>query len=163
MTETTELDPTLAVVAELLDRELGSLGADVAATPEALLWTALPGVVNPMGTLALHLCGNLRHFIGALLGDDGYVRDRVAEFARRDASGDELVAEIARTREAVAKALQGLDPNRLDQPMEGLPERYAGRSARFFLIQLALHAAWHRGQGDYLRRALVAMDQAEDV
>ena len=156
MTGPTALDPTLSVIAELLDRELGSLAADIEATPQSLLWTALPGVVNPMGTLALHLCGNLRHFIGALLGGDGYVRDRTGEFSRRDASGDELVAEIARTREAVAGA-------RLDQPMEGLPERYAGRSARFFLIQLALHAAWHRGQGDYLRRTLVAMDQAEAV
>jgi hypothetical protein len=60
-------------------REVEAYGSDAA------LWRAVPGVSNSGGMLALHLAGNLRHFIGAVLGGTGYVRDREAEFARRGA------------------------------------------------------------------------------
>jgi hypothetical protein len=58
-------------VKHILVRDLNAMAGEVADTPDEYLWEALPGVINPVGTLALHICGNLRHFIGALLGSDG--------------------------------------------------------------------------------------------
>ena len=66
----------------ILTRDLNALAQEVEATPDGLLWQGLPGFPNSMGTLAFHLCGNLRHFIGHEIGGDGYERDRNAEFCR---------------------------------------------------------------------------------
>lgn len=142
-------------VSDIMLRDLASLAEEVEATPDGLLWATVPGVTNPVGTLALHLCGNLRHFVGALLGGDGYVRDRAAEFARRDVSKEELLSEIRATREAVGRALASLPPGRMDEPMPDPPPRHAGRSVGYFLIQMSCHLSWHRGHLNYLRRILV--------
>ena len=70
----------------LFGRDLNKLMDELRAYPdEAALWwlpEPSPGsdIKNSAGTLALHLVGNLRHFVGADLGGVPYVRDRVAEF-----------------------------------------------------------------------------------
>lgn len=152
----------IADVAEILDRDLAALADEVTDTADDDLWLALPGVTNPVGALALHLCGNLRHFVGAGLGDDGYVRRRDQEFDRRDVSRPDLLAEILATRRAVSVALERLDPARLDEPMPVTPPRHAGRTVGFFLVQLCCHLSRHRGQLDYLRRVLAARRQTAD-
>ena len=50
-------------------RELTTLRAEVLSYPDdASIWALPAGAPNAGGTLVLHLCGNLRHFIGAGLG-----------------------------------------------------------------------------------------------
>ena len=72
-------------MAQVLDRDLAQLRGEVEAYPDdASLWRLHPGIFNSGGGgggLVLHLTGNLLHFIGAVLGGSGYVRDRDAEFA----------------------------------------------------------------------------------
>ncbi len=95
-----------ADVAAVLDRDLRALRRELEAYPdERLIWKEVPGMPNAAGTLALHLAGNLQHYIGARWGGTGYVRNRDAEFARRDVPRAELVAEIERARKAVAEGL----------------------------------------------------------
>src|SRR3954449_6780680 len=95
----------LASVATILDRELATLQREVEAYPdESDLWREVPGVANVGGTLALHLAGNLQHYFGARLANSGYVRDRAAEFARRDVPRSELVREIEAARASVKAA-----------------------------------------------------------
>ena len=142
----------LTDVREILMRDLAELEREVSETAEAQLWTALPGIINPVGTLCHHLCGNLRHFVGAVLGGDGYVRDRDDEFAARGLSRDALLLEIRQTREAVGDALARLDASRLAEPMPDTPPQHRGRSIGFFLVQLCCHLSRHRGQLNYLRR-----------
>jgi len=139
-------------VAALMARELDTLAREVEAYPdEAAIWTVHPDAPNSGGVLARHLCGNLRHFVGAVLGATGYQRDREAEFRAPHASRAELLAEISRTRAAVAATLAGLAPARLAEPY---PQALAGH--RFttgdFLLHLAIHLAYHLGQVDYHRR-----------
>lgn len=143
-----------ADVAIILDRDLGVMAAEVAATPEADLWRILPGINNSVGNLCLHLCGNLRHFIGAVLGSDAYVRDLEGEFKKRGIPREALLAEIKATRQAVNTALAGMDPARLTEPMPKAPPHHQGRSVGFFLIQLCCHFSRHEGQMNYLRRIL---------
>ena len=141
-------------VSEIVVRDLGALAQEVEQCPDEQLWVAPPGIQNPVGTLALHLCGNLRHFIGHGLGQDGYVRDREAEFGARDVSKAEILEEIGATQAAVLSALSALQPEQLEEAMPVTPPQHEGRSTAFFLVQLCCHLAWHRGQLNYLRRML---------
>ena len=50
-------------------------------------------------------------------------------------------------------------PPRLDVPMPSPPPHHAGRTVRFFLIQLNTHLSRHTGQANYLRRILTADGQ----
>ena len=141
-------------VSEILCRDLQAVAASVEATPEEHLWIVPPGVTNSIGTLDFHVCGNLRHFVGATLGGDGYVRDRESEFRSHAVNRRDLLSELAATEAAVRAALNQVSAEALASPMPGAPARHEGRSVGFFLIQLCCHLSWHRGQLDYLQRVL---------
>ncbi len=133
-------------------RDLRALSREVTAYPsDESLWQPVPGITNTGGTLALHLTGNLQHFVGAVLGGSSYRRDRDAEFNRRDATRAELAAEVERAIAAVEATLPRLTPAQLEAPF---PQEVGGKrlpTARF-LTHLASHLAYHLGQLDYHRR-----------
>lgn len=138
----------------MLLRELESLERELSLfSKEEQIWSIVPGISNSSGTLALHLCGNLQHYIGAVLGANGYVRDRELEFARRGVSRAALVSEIRQTMGVVRDVLKGLTP---DQLALEYPEEVAGArvATGLFLLHLASHLSHHLGQVGYLRRAL---------
>src|SRR6186713_2326213 len=71
-------------IAALLQRELAGFEREIGLFPDdETLWRTMPGVPNSAGNLALHVAGNLQHFVGAVLGGSAYVRDRNGEFSRR--------------------------------------------------------------------------------
>lgn len=135
-------------------RELRAVKREIEAYPDdASIWRAIAGVPNTGGTLALHLAGNLQHFFGAILAQDGYVRDRDAEFARRDVSRRDLLTGLDAAIASVERTLAGLTDERMAAPY---PEQIAKRtvSTSVFLLHLANHLAYHLGQLDYHRRAV---------
>ena len=141
-----------AGIAAILDRDLRALGRELEAYPdEQGIWRELPGVPNSAGTLALHLAGNLQHYIGARLAGTGYLRDRDAEFARRDVPRVELLAEVERARASVGAGLAALEPAALERDY---PEMVAQSRVRTgdYLIHLCTHFAYHLGQVDVHRR-----------
>lgn len=138
----------------LLVRELEAFGRELSLFPnDELVWATLPGISNSAGTLALHVCGNLQHFVGGILGATGYVRDRDAEFSQRGVSRTALAREISQTIHVVESVLPRLSSR--DLTLE-YPEAVGG--VRFttglFLLHLSTHIAHHLGQAGYLRRAL---------
>jgi uncharacterized damage-inducible protein DinB len=141
-------------LAAVLARDLRALRREVEAyTDERDLWRVVPGITNPGGTLALHLAGNLRHFIGTVLGGTGYVRDRAAEFARRDVPRAELLRQIDETVAVVARTLATLGDEALARPFPQAPGG-ASVTTETFLLHLATHLTYHLGQIDYHRRML---------
>lgn len=148
--------PDLEFLRHILTRDLQALAKEVLATPDDVLWSTTDGVTNSVGTLSVHLCGNLRHFVGHLLGQDGYIRNRDLEFAGPPIPKQEVLLEIENTRKAIDRALLHLDPGILDEPMPSPPPHHEGRSVRFFLMQLSCHLSRHMGQLNYLRRILEA-------
>jgi len=139
-------------LAELFARDLQRLESAVAAyATDDALWTLSGQVRNPGGTLCLHLCGNLRHFVGHVLGGLPYIRDREHEFGARDRTKVELLAEVERTRNDVAQALARLTPEQLEAPY---PQRVLERewNTAAFLLHLYGHLNYHLGQLDYHRR-----------
>jgi hypothetical protein len=136
------MGPSLAAgVAAILDRDLRALRRELEAYPdERQIWQEVPGLPNTAGTLALHLAGNLQHYIGARWGGTGYVRNRDAEFARRGVSRAELLSEVEHARAAVAAALPGVSAEALGQDF---PEAIADRHIRTdeYLVHLCAHFA----------------------
>ena len=137
---------------KVIVRDLRALAEELKAyEDEEAIWLAPPGVPNSPGTLALHLAGNLRSFIGAHLGGTGYVRDREWEFAAHDVSRDELLGEIEEAIAAVDKGLTAISDEDLEQDF---PVSFKDRtlSTGLFLTHLVAHFAYHLGQVDYHRR-----------
>ena len=118
---------------------------------EADIWRTPPGISNAGGTLALHLVGNIRTFIGAVLGHSGYVRDREAEFARRNVPRAELLALVDEAIEAVKTYMPKVTEADLEKPY---PVAVAGYTITTgdFLLHLVSHLGYHLGQVDYHRR-----------
>jgi uncharacterized damage-inducible protein DinB len=133
-------------------RELGAVRRSVEAYPDdASLWKAPSGLPNTGGTLALHIAGNLQHYFGAVLGKSTYVRNRDAEFARRDVSRAEILNEVDAASAAVELGLRELTEDSLQAPF---PVEVGGRrvATADYIVHLLSHLAYHLGQLDYHRR-----------
>ena len=152
-----------SVVQTIILRELGAVRRSVEVYPdEASLWAERPGLPNSGGTLTLHLVGNLQHYIGAVLGQSGYRRDRDAEFARRDVPRSVLLDEIDAAQAAVERGFGALTEEALAEPY---PEPVAGRAVATgdYLVHLAAHLAYHLGQLDYHRRVVTGERRSVDA
>lgn len=138
----------------ILVRELRSFEREIEMFPdEELVWQTAPGVTNSAGNLAMHVCGNLQHYVGRVLGGTDYVRDRDLEFSRRSGSREEIAREIHATIEVIEHVLPRLTAAALDADY---PEAVSGLTVNTgqFLLHLSAHLAYHLGQAGYLRRIL---------
>lgn len=138
----------------IMRRELQGLKSELRAFPnESDIWRTVPGLPNSTGTMALHVAGNLQHYVGAQLGGSGYVRDRDAEFSRRGLSVADLTGEVDETIAALDATFVTLEEKAMSRPY---PEEIAGvrPTAGEFLVHLVAHLAYHLGQIDYHRRCV---------
>lgn len=144
----------------ILARELDGMAREIGAFPDdTSVWQTAPGVTNAAGNLALHLAGNVQHFIGTLLGRTGYVRNREAEFGRRSGTRAELVEELERARAVVQTVLPGLPATALEATISH-PQLPGPIPAQRLLVHLCAHAGFHLGQAGYLRRVLTAENRS---
>ena len=148
--------PRIAVmiddVRRLLVRELQTFALEVELFPDdESLFRTVPGVTNSAGNLALHVSGNLQHFVGAVLGGTGYVRNRDAEFQAHSGRREDVARALHETATAVTETLGRLPEEALEKPY---PQPVADLElpCRLFLIHLAVHLSFHLGQAGYLRR-----------
>jgi hypothetical protein len=144
----------------MMNRELNSLINELELFPDDdTIWNTLPGITNSAGNLTLHLCGNLNHFIGAVLGQTSYIRDRESEFNRKSGSRLELIEQIRKT----AKMINSVLPNlKKDIISADYPQKVSGVDLQCgrFLLHLAIHLSHHLGQIGYLRRILTENNQS---
>ena len=136
---------------EIFDRDLKKLKEEILLyKSDADLWKLSPGIANSTGTLALHIAGNIHHFIGAVLGKSGYVRQREKEFADRNVSRDILVKGLDDSIVIVNKILPMITDAQLEQDY---PIEFMGkRKTASVLIILVSHLGYHLGQVNYHRR-----------
>ena len=138
----------------LYTRDLNKLAEEIKLYPtEDAIWKVVPGITNSAGNLCLHLCGNLQHFIGTVLGNTTYVRNREAEFASKNIPREKLLEEIEVTKASIAQTLPDLPHELLHAPY---PVEVFGHpmATVFFLMHLATHLGYHLGQVNYHRRLL---------
>ena len=139
---------------KLYRRDLEKLITELESYPtEESLWQISGEIKNSAGNLALHLIGNLNHFIGVKLGGIDFVRDRESEFALRDVPRAEIILKLHDTLVVLETTLPTLDAAALENtyPLEvmGYP-----MSTGYFLIHLYGHLSYHLGQVNYHRRLL---------
>jgi len=138
----------------LFDRDLNRLSKEIENyEDEKNLWTTSGQITNSAGNLALHLIGNLKHFIGKEIGGYEYQRNREFEFAGKDVPRYELLEEIKSCKNQVIVSLEGMDDSLLS---ENYPLEVFGHQMDhyFFLLHLYGHLNYHLGQINYHRRFL---------
>lgn len=119
---------------------------------EITLWVKRGEINNSSGNLALHICGNLQHFIGSVLLGNGYVRDRKFEFEGK-VNRDQVLSEIDETLEVVKSFfIEASTALYLEKyPLEVLGSEM---SIFYFLVHLHGHLNYHLGQINYHRRIM---------
>jgi hypothetical protein len=136
--------------AHIFEKDLKRLKDELSLYPdESLLWQVKPGVTNSGGNLALHLLGNLNHFIGALIGGNGYVRNREAEFGFKNVPRKQLLADIEKTIDVVKESFGKM--KEADMHKE-FPERKGTIESN--LVHFVAHFNYHLGQINYHRRII---------
>jgi len=138
----------------MFNRELNSYKKEIRFfLNEDSLWEKPEGITNSAGNIVLHICGNLNHFVGAVLGNTGYVREREKEFSTTGKSSSELLLLLEKTQKTVLKTIDNIDEDSLSEiyPLVvGDSTFTVGR----FLMHLETHLAFHLGQLGYLRRII---------
>ena len=144
----------LSTLKEIFERDLNKVKKEIDLyEKEELIWLVRSEVNNSAGNLVLHLCGNLKHFIGAILGNTGFKRDREVEFSAKNVSRESLHKQIDETHKVVLETLDNMNELELEAtyPINVLRE---DMSTEFFLTHLATHLSYHLGQLTYHRRLI---------
>lgn len=140
----------------LFIRDLTKLKTEIEAyRNEKTLWNTDKDILNSAGNLCLHLAGNLNTYIGAQLGNSGYIRQRDLEFSLKDVPRSELIQKVEKTIDVIHYTFNKLTEEDLnkDYPIEPLGYKM---TIGYFLIHLYGHLSYHLGQINYHRRLLDA-------
>lgn len=127
----------------------------LAYADEETLWVISGEIKNSAGNLAQHLVGNLKLFVGKIMGDIDYTRERDREFNERQFTRAQLLTLLEETATTIERSLTGKDAAFLDQPF---PQEVVAikedQTNGFMLTYLYAHLNYHLGQINYHRRLL---------
>ncbi len=140
-------------LAGLFDRELNRLKTEINNyNRESAIWQKDKQINNSAGNLALHLCGNLEHFIGHVLGGSSYQRNRKNEFEGR-VTREEIAILIDSARKHVKATLEKLtnEEGQKEFPIQVFDRPF---STEEFIYHLYGHLTYHIGQISYHRRLI---------
>lgn len=138
----------------LLDRDIERLKEEINGyADEEKLWQTAGAIKNSGGNLCLHLIGSLNHFIGAVLGNTGYVRNYDQEFVLKNISKNQLLSELDQTRHIVKNTLLTLNDEDLNNTY---PVKWQQQDVPvyWFISHLLTHVNYHLGQINYHRRLI---------
>ncbi|MDD7887776.1 DinB family protein [Flavivirga sp. 57AJ16] len=139
---------------EIFTRDLNKLKIEIEGYKnEENLWLVDKEITNSAGNLCLHIVGNLNHFIGAILGHSGYIRQRDLEFSLKNVSKTELLQQVDDTIDLVENVLEKLSAADLEKqyPLVLFKEPM---STEYFLVHLTTHLSYHLGQINYHKRLM---------
>ena len=100
----------------IFERDLLKLKSEIKSySLESDLWLVDRSISNSAGNLAMHLIGNLNHFVGAQLGKTGYLRNREFEFSGKNIPKQTLLQQIDDTIAMLHVTLDGLSESKLQE------------------------------------------------
>jgi len=144
----------LETLRTLFRRDLEKLKKEISLyTNENKIWYTEKAISNSAGNLCLHLVGNLNTYIGAELGNSGYIRNRDLEFSLKDIPRQELIEKVEDTITVVESTLDKMTEDQLNKEYPALVFKEK-TSIEYMLIHLATHLGYHLGQVNYHRRLL---------
>ncbi len=149
---------------EILDHfriHFKQLKSEIDAYPDdSSLWETRAGISNSAGNLCIHLMGNLNHYIGFVLGQTSYKRDRELEFSIKNLTKKELITRIDKTKMMLEQSFEEIANVDLPYPDGYFDQK--GINIKFALIKLITHFNYHLSQINYHRRILFP-DSAKPV
>lgn len=123
---------------------------------EEQIWHRGSDAANAAGNLVLHLCGNVRQWIGMGVAGLPDVRNRDAEFAAREGlSKQELAGKLQGTVREAAGILRGLPPGELARRTVVQGYDVTVLEAIYHVVE---HFSGHTGQIIFLSKALRGED-----
>lgn len=139
---------------EIFERDLNKLIEEINLyKQEESLWEIKEGISNSAGNLCLHLVGNLNHFIGATLGQTGYIRHREDEFNLKNILRTDLIININNCALIVKETIEKLTVEDLNKDFP-LEKHGSVVSTTHMLVHLLVHLGYHLGQINYHRRLI---------
>jgi uncharacterized damage-inducible protein DinB len=120
------------------------------------IWTRNADNVNSIGNLILHLCGNVRQWIGFGIGELADQRDRDGEFAAR--GGLEPAELIERSRKTVSDAIDILGNFDSARLMDKVTIQNIEVTKMEAIFQVVEHFAQHTGQIMFITKMLTGDD-----
>lgn len=139
-------------LSNLFERDLEKLKTELLAYEnEGTMWVVAPGISNSAGNLGLHIIGNLKNFVGAVLGNTGYVRNRDAEFTTVDVPREKIIADIDEVIGIIKTTVATLTTAQLEEiyPEDKWKDPV---TVHHLLLHLLTHLSYHLGQINYHRR-----------
>ena len=144
----------IEIITSLFERDINKLTEELMLyKSEEDVWKIKEGISNSGGNLVLHLLGNLNHFIGATLGNTGYVRERDKEFSLKKISRIQLVEDLKKVNEVIKNTLPLLSNQDIEKDFP-VPLNDKTLSTSFVLLHLLAHFSYHLGQVNYHRRLI---------
>jgi uncharacterized damage-inducible protein DinB len=141
-------------IEQLFTRDLKKLQQELESyEDDFLLWQTIDGINNSAGNLCLHLIGNLNTYIGATLGNTGYIRNRELEFSLKNIPTPTLLGDIDKLIMIIKETLHKIKD---DELYENYPSEVLGypMTKLYFLMHLQAHLNYHLGQINYHRRII---------
>ncbi|WP_299885854.1 DinB family protein [uncultured Lacinutrix sp.] len=139
---------------KLFKRDLERLKTEICLYKnESNLWVTPKDISNSAGNLCLHLVGNLNHFIGATIGNTGYVRQRDLEFSLKDVPREALLQQVDAVIIIIENTLKTLTATDLQKEYKRRVNEDT-MTTEYFLVHLTMHLAYHLGQINYHRRLI---------
>jgi hypothetical protein len=131
----------------------GYIETCISSLDEDQIWQ---GPQNSIGNLVLHLCGNVRQWIGSSIGGQPDIRQRDREFAADSRiPTEELRLLLSGTIDAALSILEKLPPDRLT-------ERVATQDGERFVLeviyQVVGHFQQHAGQIIFATKQITGED-----
>jgi uncharacterized damage-inducible protein DinB len=120
------------------------------------IWTRNADNVNSIGNLILHLCGNVRQWIGFGIGELADQRDREGEFAAR--GGLEPAELIELSRKTVSDAIGILGSFAAARLLEKVTIQNSEVTKMEAIYQVVEHFAQHTGQIIFVTKMLTGDD-----
>ena len=121
--------------------------------PDAVLWGKPESVPNSIGALVRHLSGNLNHYFGAGVLNNGYIREREQEFHAPPVGRESLVADLKAAVATARAAVATIDEQRALEP-HTTPCGQKSESLTYHIARLTTHFAYHVGEAYYASRLI---------
>jgi len=136
------------------------LTAALAVLPEGELWWQPHSGALSVGTILMHLEGNVRQWILSGVGSEPDARERAREFSnnhREEASGErtELLDRLQTTARAAAELLASLTEDSLQEDLAIQGFEVTGLEAIYHVVE---HFSWHVGQAVWIAKARAGVD-----
>ncbi|TAG99598.1 MAG: DinB superfamily protein [Sphingobacteriales bacterium] len=143
------------VLIDLYKKELERLKQEILAyAADDQLWATPPNAIAA-GNLCLQLTGSLQHYIGNLIGDSGYIRNKEAELKAKNLSRERLLEEVDNTSTIVVNTLEELSKTEL-QKVFPTTEFEEPVTTEFYVLHLLKVLGYYLGQIRYHRLVVTA-------